>query len=167
MSRADDTQELTFDAVLIGAGVMSATLGTFLKELDPQMSIGIFERLEQAAEESSAALNNAGTGHSGFCELNYTPEKPDGTIETSAAVKINESFEISKQFGSYQLKQGVIKDPSSFIVNLPHMSLVWGAKNVAYLRKCFEALQNHRLFQGIVCEEITKCIYPTELIDVY
>src|SRR5919109_409714 len=86
------------DVVLIGAGIMSATLGMLLKELEPQLSITIVERLDIAAAESSDAWNNAGTGHSAFCELNYTPERPDGSIDTSKAVRIAESFEISKQF---------------------------------------------------------------------
>lgn len=35
------------DVILIGAGIMSATLGVFLKELQPNISIEIFERLDQ------------------------------------------------------------------------------------------------------------------------
>ena len=58
------------DVVLIGAGIMSATLGLMLKELDSSLSIEIVERLDSAAKESSDAWNNAGTGHSAFCELN-------------------------------------------------------------------------------------------------
>ncbi len=142
-----------YDVVLIGAGVMSATLGALLKELDPHLSIAIYERLDSVAEESSAALNNAGTGHSGFCELNYTRENPDGTIETKEAIKINEAFEVSKQFWAYQVKKQVIRDPRSFITNVPHISLVWGEKNVAFLKKRFEALQKHSLFQGMEYSE--------------
>lgn len=143
----------SFDVVLVGAGVMSATLGTLLKELDPNLSIAIYERLDDVAEESSAALNNAGTGHSGFCELNYTHEIANGTIEVKDAVKINESFEISKQFWAYQVKTGVIKDPKSFINNVPHMSLVWGEKNAKFLKRRWEALQKHTLFQGMEYSE--------------
>ena len=86
------------DIVLIGAGIMSATLGVFLKELDPTLKIEIYERLDKVAAESSDAWNNAGTGHSALCELNYTPENPDGSIDISKALKIVESFEVSKQF---------------------------------------------------------------------
>src|SRR6478609_3385848 len=89
------------DVVLIGAGIMSATLGVLLKELQPDLTIRIFERLDVAAAESSDAWNNAGTGHSAFCELNYTPQLPDGSVDVSKAVKIAESFEISKQFWSF------------------------------------------------------------------
>src|SRR5919205_3713410 len=96
------------DAVLIGAGIMSATLGVLLKELQPDITIEIFERLDVAAAESSDAWNNAGTGHSAFCELNYTPERPDGSIDTSKAVKIAESFEVSKEFWAFLLKQNFL-----------------------------------------------------------
>ncbi|MES2745779.1 MAG: malate dehydrogenase (quinone) [Bdellovibrionota bacterium] len=138
-----------FDVVFIGAGVMSATLAVMLHELDPDLKMAMYERLNEVAEESSAVLNNAGTGHSGFCELNYTPESTDGHIETKAAVKINESFEISKQFWAHLVEKGIIRDPSSFIKSVPHMSLVWGEKNVAYLKKRYEALQKETLFQGM------------------
>ena len=88
---------------------MSATLAMLLKELQPDLKIEIFERLDVAAAESSDAWNNAGTGHSAFCELNYTPEKKDGAIDISKAVKIDESFEVSKQFWAYQIDNKIIQ----------------------------------------------------------
>src|SRR5690348_3137486 len=94
----------TPDVVLIGAGIMSATLGAFLKELDPAITITIFERLGEVAKESSDAWNNAGTGHSAFCELNYTPQKDDGSVEIKKAVAIAASFEASKEFWAYLVK---------------------------------------------------------------
>src|SRR5881398_2082412 len=103
------------DIVLIGAGIMSATFGMLLKELEPKISIAIFERLDQASAESSDAWNNAGTGHSAFCELNYTPEHKDGSIDTVKAVKIAESFEVSKQFWSHLVERNIIEPPGSFI----------------------------------------------------
>src|SRR3954465_1699926 len=109
------------DVVLIGAGIMSATLGMLLKQLNPDYSIEIFERLDNAAAESSDAWNNAGTGHSAFCELNYTPEKEDGSIDISKAIKIAESFEVSKQFWAYLVANQVIELPDSFIKPIPHM----------------------------------------------
>src|SRR5215213_4689770 len=109
------SSETTADVVLIGAGIMSATLGMLLKELQPDITIEIFERLDSAAAESSDAWNNAGTGHSAFCELNYTPQRPDGSIETSKAVTIAESFEVSKQFWSYLIEQQIIQSPGEFI----------------------------------------------------
>jgi malate dehydrogenase (quinone) len=137
------------DVVLIGAGIMSATLGMLLKQLNPSISVEIFERLNNAAAESSDAWNNAGTGHSAFCELNYTPEKKDGSIDISKAVKIAESFEVSKQFWAYLVDNKIIRQPDNFIRPIPHMSFVWGDKNVDYLRKRYEALQQCHLFKGM------------------
>ena len=141
------------DVVLIGAGIMSATLGTMLKQLQPHWTISIIERLDGAAAESSDAWNNAGTGHSAFCELNYTPERPDGTIDISKAVKIAESFEVSKQFWAYLVEHDIIRPPDSFIHPIPHMSFVWGAENVRYLRKRFDALQQCHLFREMLYSE--------------
>jgi malate dehydrogenase (quinone) len=146
------------DVVLIGAGVMSATLGMLLKELEPRLRILVFERLELAAAESSDAWNNAGTGHSAFCELNYTPELTDGSIDISKAVKIAEAFEISKQFWSYLIKTEKIKVPATFITQIPHISFVWGKKNVNYLWKRYNALTTCHLFKGMTYSE-----YPEEL----
>lgn len=137
------------DVVLIGAGIMSATLGLLLKELQPNLKIEIFERLDVAAAESSDAWNNAGTGHSAFCELNYTPELSDGSVETKKAVKIVESFEVSRQFWAYLVENGLLDHPESFIRSVPHMSFVWGEKNVKYLKKRFEELQKYHLFKGM------------------
>ncbi|MFC5408871.1 malate:quinone oxidoreductase [Larkinella bovis] len=143
----------TPDVVLIGAGIMSATLGVLLKELQPDLTIEIFERLDDAAAESSDAWNNAGTGHSAFCELNYTPELPDGTIDTKKAIKIAESFEISKQFWAHLIQEGFLQDAPDFIRTIPHMSFVWGDANVEYLRKRYEALQQNHLFHGMLYSE--------------
>ena len=142
-----DTTRYNTDVVLIGAGIMSATLGVLLKELQPNINIEIFERLDSAAAESSDAWNNAGTGHSAFCELNYTPENPDGSIQTEKAVKIAESFEISRQFWSFLVQNHMVSAPENFIRSIPHMSFVWGEENVDYLTKRFEALQKENLFK--------------------
>ncbi|RWR12617.1 malate:quinone oxidoreductase [Siminovitchia fortis] len=137
------------DVVLIGAGTMSATLGSLLKELAPDWEIKVFEKLENAGEESSNEWNNAGTGHSALCELNYTPQRPDGSIDISKAVKVNEQFQLSRQFWSYLVKSNLISNPHDFIMPIPHMSLVEGEENVAFLKKRFEALSNNPLFQGM------------------
>jgi malate dehydrogenase (quinone) len=134
------------DVALIGGGIMSATLGTLLKQLEPTWHIQIFERLSEVALESSNPWNNAGTGHSALCELNYTPEREDGTIDISGAVKVNEQFQVSRQFWSHLLEVGALPDPSAFINSTPHMSFVWGEDNVEYLRKRYEALKDHPLF---------------------
>nr|WP_262486788.1 malate:quinone oxidoreductase [Flavobacterium subsaxonicum] len=137
------------EVVLIGAGIMSATLGMFLKELMPQVKISIYERLDVAAAESSDAWNNAGTGHSAFCELNYTPETANGGIDTSKAVKIAEWFEVSKQFWAYLVEKQLVNKPEDFVRSIPHMSFVWGQENVEYLKKRHEALTQFPLFQGM------------------
>ncbi|WP_310555665.1 malate:quinone oxidoreductase [Flavobacterium sp.] len=146
-------QKIETDIVLIGAGIMSATLGLLLKELNPKLKIEIFERLDIAAAESSDAWNNAGTGHAAFCELNYTPEMVDGTIETKKAVKISESFEVSRQFWSYLVEKGLLQNPESFIKSVPHMSFVWSDENVEYLKKRYKALQQFHLFKAMEYSE--------------
>ncbi|MEK3736171.1 malate:quinone oxidoreductase [Paenibacillus odorifer] len=137
------------DVILIGAGIMSATLGTLLKELVPEWKIKVFEKLEKAGEESSNEWNNAGTGHAALCELNYTVEKPDGSIDISKAIQINEQFQLSMQFWSYLVNRKLIHNPQDFIMPLPHMSLVQGEKDIAFLKKRFEALSKNPLFQGM------------------
>lgn len=136
------------DVILIGAGIMSATLGTLLKELVPEWNIKVFEKLDKPGEESSNEWNNAGTGHSALCELNYTPEK-NGVIETTKAVNVNEQFQVSRQFWSYLVNKKRITNPQDFIMPLPHMSLVQGANNVEFLKKRFEALSKNHLFEGM------------------
>jgi malate dehydrogenase (quinone) len=128
---------------------MSATLGTLLNQLEPTWNIHIFERLSEVALESSNPWNNAGTGHSALCELNYTPERDDGTIDISSAVKVNEQFQISRQFWAHLLTVGALPDPRAFINSTPHMSFVFGEENVEYLRKRYEALKDHPLFAGM------------------
>lgn len=144
-----DDAEKTVDVLLIGGGIMSASLGTYLKELEPDWTIDIYERLDQVAEESSNPWNNAGTGHAAFCELNYTPEKPDGHVDISKALAVTESFEISRQFWAHQVEKGVLNDPKSFINDVPHISFVWGDENVAFLKKRHEAMQHSTLYRGM------------------
>ncbi len=153
MTRTKNKSDKTVDVVLIGAGIMSATLGVMLKELEPGLTVEIFERLDVAAAESSDAWNNAGTGHSAFCELNYTPQKPDGSVDTSKAVSIAESFEVSKQFWSYLVRSKLVDSPENFIRSIPHMSFVWGEANVKFLRTRYEALQKCALFHGMEYSE--------------
>ncbi|WP_342416067.1 malate:quinone oxidoreductase [Paenibacillus sp. FSL R10-2782] len=137
------------DVILIGAGVMSATLGSLLKELAPEWEITVFEKLASAGEESSNEWNNAGTGHAALCELNYTSEKADGSIDISKAVNINEQFQLSRQFWSFLVNSNLIHNPQDFIKPIPHMSLVIGEKDVSFLKKRFKALSKVPLFQGM------------------
>ena len=141
------------DVVLIGAGIMSATLGVLLKELLPELNIEIFERLDRAGCESSDAWNNAGTGHEAFCELNYTPMGPNGSIDIMKATRIAESFEVSKEFWAYLLKQQFPLKSADFITRVPHFSLVWGNENVAYLKKRYQLMSQTPLFKGMEYSE--------------
>jgi len=139
----------TVDVLLIGAGAMSTCLGTLLNQLDPSLSITMLERLDKVAQESTDSLNNAGTGHAAYCELNYTPEMPDGTIDASKAYEINADFEISLQLWSYLTEKNILPDPSCFINPVPHQSFVWGAENVEFLRKRYQLLSAHHLFKDM------------------
>jgi malate dehydrogenase (quinone) len=134
------------DVVLVGAGIMSATLGTLLRQVEPGWSITLVERLDGAAAESSDPWNNAGTGHSALCELNYTPERPDGSIDISKAVHVNEQFQVTRQFWAYAVENGVLPDVRSFLNPIPHVSFVHGAANVDYLKRRHEALTGNPLF---------------------
>ncbi|QTD40111.1 malate:quinone oxidoreductase [Sporosarcina sp. Te-1] len=142
-------RETNKDVILIGAGIMSATLGTLLKELKPDWNITVFEKLGEAGVESSNEWNNAGTGHSALCELNYTTEKSDGSMDISKAINVNEQFQLSRQFWSYLVNRELIRNPKDFIMPLPHISYVHGEDNVKFLKKRFEALSNNPLFQGM------------------
>ena len=137
------------DVVLIGGGIMSATLGTLINELNPDINIEILERLDVVAAESSDAWNNAGTGHSALCELNYTPELADGSVKIDKAINIAEQFEVSKQFWAYLVEKGVIKNPGHFIRQVPHLSAVFGEKDVKFLKTRFETLTKENLFKGM------------------
>lgn len=134
------------DVILVGGGVMTATVGALLKALQPDLSITMCECLDSVGSEASDPWNNAGTGHSALCELNYTPEKPDGRIDISKAISINESFAVTRQFWSWLVEQGIIASPESFVNPVPHMSFVHDADGVNFLRKRYEALSQHHCF---------------------
>jgi len=130
-----------YDLICVGGGIMTATLALLTKLLHPDLKVLILERLDEVARESSAAWNNAGTGHSALCELNYTPENEDGTIDTTKAFKIFNQFEISKQFWAYLTEEGFIDHPQEFINKVPHHSWVTGKDDVAFLEKRYKALK--------------------------
>jgi len=146
------------DVILVGAGIMSATLAVFLKELDANLRVEIHEVLGAPAQESSNAWNNAGTGHAALCELNYTPEEADGSIDISKALQVNTEFDLSRQFWAYLVKKGIIQDPQSFLHSVPHMSFVRGDDNRRFLKKRFEALTAHPLYEGMEYSEDKKQI---------
>ncbi len=141
------------DVALIGAGIMSATLGTLLRKLDPALTLQIVERLDSAAAESSDAWNNAGTGHAGFCELNYTPALADGSVDVSKALRIAEQFELSRQLWASLVEAGELGDPSAFVRTVPHVSFVWGDDDVRFLEARHRALVASPLFEGM---ELTR-----------
>ncbi|MGP9666172.1 malate dehydrogenase (quinone) [Halomonas sp. 86] len=140
------------DVVLIGGGIMSATLGTYLQELEPDWDIHLYERLGQVAEESSNAWNNAGSGHSAFMEMNYTPGDGDH-VEIERAVNVTEQFEISRQFWAHQVDQGILSDPKAFINSVPHHALVWGEDDVAFLRERYARMTENPLYEGMEYSE--------------
>jgi malate dehydrogenase (quinone) len=150
---AEPTFDLQPDVVLVGAGVMSATLAVLLKELQPDLRIVMLEERDGAAQESSNAWNNAGTGHAALCELNYTPQKPDGTVEIGRALKVNTQFDLSRQLWAFLVRSGAIPDPDQFIHSVPHISFVRGASDVAFLRKRYEAMSAHHCFAGMEYSE--------------
>ncbi|MGW9167809.1 malate:quinone oxidoreductase [Agromyces sp. NPDC055658] len=141
--------EETVDVVLIGGGIMSATLGSLISQLQPDWTIRLYERLGEVAQESSNAWNNAGTGHAALCELNYMPENPDGTVSAAKAVSINEQFQISRQYWAYLVAQGALPEPHNFINSTPHMTFVRGKANIEYLRKRVAALKDEPLFPDL------------------
>lgn len=143
-----ETSTESFDVVLIGAGIMSATLGTLINQLEPTWSIGLFENLDQAGQESSSPWNNAGTGHSALCELNYAPAAADGSVDPAKAIGINEQFQISRQFFSWAVENKRAAD-NSFINALPHMSFVIGEDHSKYLKTRYEALKPNALFEDM------------------
>ena len=147
------------DVVLIGGGIMSVTLGAILKQVEPEWSIHLYEALPELALESSNPWNNAGTGHSALCELNYTKDLPDGSVDIASAVNINEQFQVSRQFWSFLVKKDLLPDPENFINTVPHMSFVWGDENVAFLRRRFDALKAHPLFVGMEYSEDPAVIH--------
>src|SRR5690554_356852 len=141
------------DVLLVGGGVMSSTLGTLLNKIDPSLKITLVERLDRVAHESTDGWNNAGTGHAGNCELNYTPENSKGEVDISRALDINAQFEISLQLWSSLVESGDLPSPENFIHPTPHISFVWGKENVEFLRQRWEKISAHHLFNEMEFSE--------------
>ncbi|WP_312316969.1 malate dehydrogenase (quinone) [Stenotrophomonas sp.] len=155
MNRPDDA---SFDVVLVGAGIMSATTATLLQLLAPQLRIAVVERLQDCAQESSMAWNNAGTGHAANCELNYTPQRDDGSVDIDEALKVNTEFDVSRELWAHLVRIGTITDPRSFLHPCPHISFVTEQENVAFLRARFEAMQRHHCYRGMEYSEDSAVI---------
>ncbi|QCB50857.1 malate dehydrogenase (quinone) [Rhodococcus sp. PAMC28707] len=148
-SNQEQVKRVKTDVVLVGAGIMSATLGALLRQLEPDWSIDVYERLDAAAAESSDAWNNAGTGHSALCELNYTPQNKDGSVDIAKALNVNEQFQVSRQFWAHSLENGILSDAKNFINPIPHVSFVHGEDNTKYLKARYDALASNPLFEGM------------------
>ncbi len=139
-----------YDLILVGGGIMSATLAVLLRQANPDLKMVVLERLEAVSLESSNAWNNAGTGHAALCELNYMPDDPDGNLPSAdKAISINQQFQESREFWSSLVNQGVLKEPETFIHSVPHMTFVQGPKDVDYLERRFKALKDQPLFAGM------------------
>ncbi|WP_122817976.1 malate:quinone oxidoreductase [Nocardioides pantholopis] len=141
--------QFDYDVLLVGGGIMSATMATLLNQVEPAWKVGIVERLDDLAQESSGPWNNAGTGHAALCELNYTPQRPDGSVDVTKAISINEQFQLTRQVWAFLVENGQLPDPSSFVHPAPHLSFVWGAENVTYLRNRYDGLRENPLFAGM------------------
>ena len=143
-----DVPEYT-DVLLIGGGIMSATLGTFLHELDPALTISMVEMLDDCGQESSDGWNNAGTGHAANCEMNYTPQRADGSIDISKALEVNVEFDLSRQLWAHLTRTGAIADPQAFMHACPHLSFVWGDDNVDFLTRRHAAMTESHCYHGM------------------
>ena len=146
------------DVLLVGAGAMSATLGSMLKQLGPSLSITMVEKLDKPLQESSDGWNNAGTGHAAYCELNYTPQQEDGSVNVDRAYGINARYEVSLQYWSHLVKLGALPSPEKFINPVPHISFVWGEGNVDFLRKRHQALIEHPMFAAMEFSDDPKTL---------
>ena len=141
-------KDIQYDAVLVGAGIMSATLAILISEILPSAQILIIEKLESAGLESTGAFNNAGTGHAANCELNYTPTNKDGTFQMDKALKINNAFEISLEFWASLYKSGKI-DVAKFLKFIPHISFVNGGENSDFLYRRYLNMKKFKEFEEI------------------
>ena len=146
------------DVVLIGAGIMGATLGTVIKELEPSFNVVMFETLEDCAQESSDGWNNAGTGHAANCEMNYTPQRSDGSVDITKALEVNVEFDLSRQLWTYLVRSGGLGAPDKFIHACPHMSFVFEPGDLGFLRARFKAMSAHHCYHGMEYTEDRKQI---------
>ncbi len=136
------------DVVIIGSGIMSANLGFMLKQLDPKLSIQLYEVTDKVSQEASDGWNNAGTGHAGICEISYTPDRgPDGEVDVTKAISVFQEFLHSKLLWAYAVREGLIKNPKDFINPVPHMSFVHGAEQVDFLKSRYKGMAAHHFFE--------------------
>src|SRR3954471_10073576 len=120
-----------------------------LKRRDPRLAIDVYEAGPELARESSDGWNNAGTGHAGLCELNYTPPPAiaGAPIDVTKALDIFARFEQSRQFWSYAVAHGLAPRAAEFIRAVPHLSFTRGTSQAAFLRARWAALVSHPFFR--------------------
>ncbi len=150
MTQAQVAPLMNPHVVLIGSGIMSASVGVLLKCLQPSLQIQVYETTEQLSQESSHGWNNAGTGHAGMCELSYTPNRmPDGSVDIRKALEVFEQFEYSRQFWAFAVTHGILPDPREFVRPVPHLSFVHGPAQVEFLRARYQGMSAHPFFQAM------------------
>lgn len=138
------------DVILIGGGIMSASLGVMLKRLAPELSLTLYEANLEPGMEASNAWNNAGTGHAGICELYMTPrEGPGGKVAVAKAIRVCAQYERSLQFWAYAVREGLVEGARDFINPMAHMSFVRTAEQVAYLAERASRLAEHHFFRSM------------------
>ena len=137
-----------YDAILVGAGIMSGTLALLLSEILPELKILIIEKLHTPGSESTGAFNNAGTGHAANCELNYTPLDDNGDLKIEKALSTNRAFEISMSLWASLYKTGKI-DIKNFLQFIPHISFVTGSENISFLKKRFKTMSKYPEFSDM------------------
>jgi len=135
------------DVLVIGAGIIGSTTASLLAELEPQWDILVVEALGAAGLESSHGWNNAGTGHAGLCEFNYTPAAADGSVDPAAALRIHEQFLVSAQYWARLAADGQLGEPEGFIRSVDHNSYAHGPGWASYLETRYRALSAHPLFE--------------------
>ncbi len=134
-----------YDAILVGAGIMSGTLALLLTEILPEIKILIIEKLNIPGSESTGAFNNAGTGHAANCELNYTPLDNHGNLKIDKALSINRAFEKSMSLWASLYSVGKI-EIKNFLKFIPHISFVTGRENISFLKKRFKTMSGYPEF---------------------
>ncbi|KZX75231.1 malate:quinone oxidoreductase [Oleiphilus sp. HI0009] len=139
------------DVVIIGAGIMGVTFAHIAKTVDPKLNITILERLDQAAGSNSSVFNNAGTGHEANCELNYTPVDEE-VISVEKALDIHAQFNVAKQYWANLVKNGIIKDPESFIHPTKHCTLV-NEDSINLLHMRYKEMASHHFFDEMKLSE--------------
>ncbi|NMT64961.1 malate:quinone oxidoreductase [Marinobacter orientalis] len=133
------------NVIIIGAGIMGTTFATLAKEMVPDLDITILERLDGPGEGNSSAFWNAGTGHEANCELNYTPVDEE-VISVEKALKIHAQFNVAKQFWAYLIEKGAIKDPTTFINQTKHCTIV-SEPAIQELKLRFKEMSAHHFFE--------------------